>query len=187
MQTRSLLILTIVFAGAFFGRAAVMAATLIGDERPAPSAESSDPDDACINGLLAESLKDELAAHEIQKQKLAEDRGTLKLLSERVEKRIDELEALNKSISEVVDARATENQNKKSQVGAIYAQMKPNAASAIIGEMDPGFAAELLLAMNGESSSAILSALEPDRAYSITVRMANATNEKNKADSVDAD
>lgn len=176
MRAKSLVVLGVVFLGAFIGRAAVLAAALAG--APA-SGDAAAPARAnpplCINGALAETLKEELRQLETRKTSLGEEEQTMRLLADHVEKRIGELEALNQSVLATLEKIEAAKGEDIRRVSAIYEQMKPPLAGAIIGEMDPEFAAGLFLAMSGESASAIMATLDPERAYAITVLMAGRT------------
>lgn len=170
--------LCVVFCTAFIGRAAVLAAAFVEE-----GAENIKPDDdsrgdLCINGALAENLKKEIDWIQKQKAELADRKGAIEILSQHLEKRTAQLEELNNSLAARLAEDEAAHDKNKAEVGSIYSQMKPAAASGIIGSMDPDFAAGLLLAMNEENASAILAALPPDRAYAITVLMARAASKQ---------
>ena len=173
MATRSLAVLSTLFACAFIGRAAVMAEELThGADGATASAEKSPP--SCISGPLAEELRAKLKQAEQREAMLAEREGKLKALQAHLDRRTEELEALNKTVSEAVSAAEQARTADVRRVAAMYEGMKPAAAGAIIARMDASFAASLLLSMNAESSSAIMASLDADRAYAITVLMAEA-------------
>lgn len=171
MRARSLVVLGVVFFGAFIGRAAVLAAALAETAAPgeAPAARKAP---LCLTGALAETLKRELELLEARKTNMAEDEQTMRVLGRHVEERIAELETLNQSALEALEKIESAKSEDARRVSAIYERMKPPLAGAIIGEMDPEFAAGLFLAMSGESASAIMATLAPERAYAITVLMA---------------
>lgn len=171
MKAGSLIVLGVVFLGAFVGRAGVLASSLAEGEG-AGAATAGGP--VCINGALAESLKQELASLEERKVALVEEEQTTRILGAQVERRIADLEALNQSLTTALDQRVAARNEDVRRVAVIYEQMKPELAGAVIGGMDPEFAAGLLLAMSGESASAIMATLAADRAYAITVLMADA-------------
>lgn len=172
MRTGSLIVLCAIFCATFVGRAAVLAATIAEDGDEKKSATEKHRSDQCINGALAESVKKEIDWIQSQKAELADRKSTLEVLGRQVEKRTKQLEELNKELTARLAEEDASLDKNKAEVGAIYSQMKPAAASGIIGGMDPEFAAGLLLAMNEENASAILASLPPDRAYAITVLMA---------------
>lgn len=174
MRSKSLIVLGAIFASAFFGRAGVLAAALAEDGSSKVGATSDGEQVKCIDGRFAESLKRELLWIETEKARMADEKSMASVLTLQVEKRIGELEALNQALAAKIERDATAGEQTKTQVGAIYAQMKPDAASQIIGEMDPQFAASLLLSMSGDNASEILASLPPTRAYAITVLMAGS-------------
>jgi len=150
----------------------VLAAALAENETSSPMRRESGGEKQCIDGPLAEELARELDWVESQKAKLAEQKSELTAIGVHLERRASEIDSLNKALMDNLSKAEASRHEKESEVGAIYAQMKPAAASGIIAGMDPEFAAGLLLAMNGENASAILAALPSDRAYAITVLMA---------------
>lgn len=175
MRARSLIVLGAVFLSAFVGRAAILTAAIANDGAAAPSADP--PATTCIDGAFAQTLKDGLARLEERKVEFAEETETAKVFAAHVEKRLGELEALNKSVAASLHAIEAARNEDARRVAAIYEQMKPALAGAIIGAMDADFAAGLLLAMNAESASAIMATLNADRAYAITVLMAGAAKD----------
>jgi flagellar motility protein MotE (MotC chaperone) len=167
MRISSLFVLGAVFMIAFAGRAAVLAAKGV----ESSGGKATEAKARCIDGsfaeeLLAQSEKLEVAA---VKQK-AEDQKRA-VLSEHIEKRINELERLNVELSAQLEKSREQAAQTSNNVATLYERMKPDLAGAIIGEMDPKFAAGLLKSMNADSASAILAAVGPARAYAITVLM----------------
>lgn len=178
MRTGSLIVLCAIFCVAFVGRAAVLAATISDGGNEEKSASEMRQSNQCIDGALADSIKKEIDWIQSQKAELADRKRTLEVLGRHVDKRTIELEALNTALKTRLAEEDASLDKNKAEVGAIYSQMKPAAASGIIGGMDPEFAAGLLLAMNEENASAILATLPPDRAYAITVLMAGKSVKK---------
>ncbi|MFN0024061.1 MAG: MotE family protein [Parvularculaceae bacterium] len=175
MRFESLMILGVVFACAFTGRAAVVAAETIDASDGNASTQSGPIPAICINGAFADELREQskrltegLAARAEQDQERA-------VMLAHVKDKIAELEKINAKLSATL-ASASEVEGKaERKVVALYETMKPELAGSIIGEMDPEFAAGLLLGMNAESASGILSSLPAGRAYAITVLMAGST------------
>jgi len=172
MRVASSIVLCAVFCSAFIGRTAVLAAALAEKESPPSAQREDDAGKLCIGGPLAEEMTRELDWIEKQKAKLDDKRSELTAIGVHLERRASELESLNNALAAKLTEVEASRREKQSEVGAIYAQMKPAAASGIIAGMDPEFAAGLLLAMNEENASAILATLPADRAYAITVLMA---------------
>jgi flagellar motility protein MotE (MotC chaperone) len=169
MRAKSLIVLGVVFAFAFAGRAAVLAAS-VGAQNEATPEQTQPP--TCIDGPLAETLAKEVADLEKRKTALAEKDESLQAFARHVEQRLVELEKLNATLAERAEAADVERVEEVRRVATIYEQMKPAQAGPIIGSMDPDFAASLLLAMNGERASEVMATLEAKRAYAITVLMA---------------
>lgn len=171
MATRSLAVLSTLFACAFVGRAAVMAEELTREPKAASDKKSS-ASMSCISGPLAEEMRTRLKSAEEREAALADRESKLKALQAHIEQRTSELETLNKTVAASVSAAQEARNADVRRVAAMYEGMKPAAAGAIIARMDPSFAASLLLSMNAETASAIMASLDADRAYAITVLMA---------------
>lgn len=153
----------------FAGRAAVLAKAL--DESESDARPSVEVEATCIDGKFADELRakrEEVAAREAATIARSAE---LNAIASHIEKRIEELKSLSRSIEDSAAKRDSVRNEEAKRVAAIYAQMKPQTAGGIIDGMDPEFAAGLLLAMEGESASAIIATLEPKRAYAITVLM----------------
>lgn len=168
MRVGSLVVLGSVFVSAFVGRAAVLAAKQV----ETPLREESKAESRCINGAFAEELATQSARIEkAAVNQKAEDQKRAVLL-DHVNKRITELELLNAELSALSTKSQQEAEKGSSKIASLYERMKPDLAGVIIGEMDPKFAAGLLRSMNSDAASSILAAVDPARAYAITVLMA---------------
>ncbi len=175
MRIGSLIILGAVFACAFTGRAAVVAAETIGAADGHAPTEGDAMPAACINGAFADELRVQ-SKHLIEGLALRADQDQERaVVLAHVKDKIVELESINAKLSASIALASEEEGKAERKVVALYETMKPELAGSIIGEMDPEFAAGLLLGMNAESASGILSSLPAGRAYAITVLMAGST------------
>ncbi len=169
MRAGSLVILGAVFLSAFAGRAAVLAARASEGEAPTPSR------DVCVNGTFADELLEQAARLQAAKAAQAETDRTRAVVLQHVNERIDAYEKAGDAFTAVAMKVADDDRASAKKIAALYEKMKPDLAGGIVGGMDPAFAASLLLSMNGENASAILGALPPEKAYAITVLMADAS------------
>jgi flagellar motility protein MotE (MotC chaperone) len=169
MKMSSLIVLGGVFAFAFAGRAAVLAAKVV-DEGASASAPEINVD-RCIDGVFAEELLTQSRRLEAKAINQESDDRKREVLLEHINNRIAELERLNAALGQTAERMKEADTAPSSKVAGLYERMKPNLAGAIIGEMDPKFAAGLLKSMSPDSASEILAAIAPGRAYAITVLM----------------
>ncbi|HBK90443.1 MAG TPA: hypothetical protein DDZ68_02100 [Parvularcula sp.] len=169
MRAGSLVILGAVFMSAFAGRAAVLAARTVEAEAAAP------PEEVCVNGAFAEELIQQAERLQAAKAAQAETDRTRAAALQHVNERIDAYEKAGEAYSAAAMQAADDEHAAAKRVAALYEKMKPDLAGGIVGGMDPSFAASLLLSMNSENASAILGALPPEKAYKITVLMADAS------------
>jgi flagellar motility protein MotE (MotC chaperone) len=168
MRAGSLVILGAVFLSAFAGRAAVLAAR--SPEGAAPAAA-----EVCVNGAFADELVQQAERLQAAMAAQAETDRTRAVVLQHVNERIDAYEKAGEALDAAAATMAAGDHASAKKVAALYEKMKPDLAGGIVGGMDPSFAASLLLSMNSENASAILGALPPERAYAITVLMADAS------------
>ncbi len=64
-------------------------------------------------------------------------------------------------------------ENDITRMTAVYENMKPAKAAQLFEAMDLEFASNFLIRMNPDAAAAILSSIEPQKAYSISVMMAS--------------
>ena len=172
MRLGPLAVLGLVFAFAFVGRASVLAAKAVdgaGTAGDPPTAAS------CVDGRFAEELREQAARLEKRADQQASEDQKRAALLKHIEMRIGELERLNAVLTEASGKAVAADAGAGAKIAALYARMKPDLAGAIIAGMDPAFAASLLASMNGDSASGIIATLPPERAYAITVLMAEAS------------
>lgn len=173
MRLGALVTLGGVFAFAFAGRAAVLAAGA--GELSSTSGSMKEAGHACIDGPFAEELiaqSERLENATIEQSSLDQKR---KAILGHVNARIEELEGLNSQLAEMAARKEEGGSQSAGAVASLYERMKPDLAAAIIGQMDPRFAAGLLKSMSADSAAVILSSVAPERAYAITVLMIGAS------------
>ncbi|MCA8887616.1 MAG: hypothetical protein KDA46_02225 [Parvularculaceae bacterium] len=171
MKSQSLLILGAVFASAFAGRGYLIAEALASEGAGAQAPGAGEVQ--CITGEMAQALKEGFEKLDERKLAMAGDEQLAQAAADHASTRIAELEAINAELSRTLEKYDAARTGEMKRVAVIYSQMKPQMAGAIFDKMAPEFAAGLLMSMDGESASAIMATLNADRAYVITVMMAN--------------
>ncbi len=177
MKTRALLVLAIIFSVSFVGRVAVLASDVTaGMPDPAPVTHENDSANfTCVDGALAASVKDRIAALDDRETYIADRSSELKAYERQIEKRLTELEEANMKLKANIETHQSARDADIAKLAAIYEGMKPAQASEIINEMDPEFAAGLLASMNSEQAAQIVASIDSKRAYLISVILANRT------------
>lgn len=167
MRAGSLVILGAVFLSAFAGRAVVLAARTGDDTAVGPASVQ------CVNGAFADELRRRAEQLEAAAAANAEKQQTRAVVLRHVNTRIADLEKANEALAASATKIVESEAAAAGRVASLYEKMKPELAGGIIAGMDTAFAASLLLAMSSEGASAILGSLSPERAYAITVLMAD--------------
>ena len=173
MKTRALLVLATIFTAAFFGRIVVFASDLNDSLTAPPDVKSSSSEFTCIDGVLAENVKERIATLDARETDIANRMTEMKAYEKLIETRLAELEKANQKLKGNLEERQVARQADIAKLAAIYEGMKPAQAATIIDEMDPEFAAGLLASMNSEQAAQIVAAIDSQRAYLISVMLAN--------------
>lgn len=135
----------------------------------ADDAASKDPVEPDI--LLAE-LKRQRKMLQERESKLKARQQKLDALETRLKKRLDDLRAARKHLSEtaaLVDDAADKDVKRLAEM---YQQMKPKQAGQIFNEMAPSFAAGFMAQMRPDAAALIMSYMEPAKAYAVSVMLA---------------
>jgi len=89
-----------------------------------------------------------------------------------VQEQIDILVAAEENLRATIALADVAAENDLLSLTAVYENMKPKDAAALFAEMSPEFAAGFLGLMRAESAALIMTGLEPNTAYSISVILA---------------
>lgn len=180
MKTRALLVLGVIFFGSFIGRIAVLASDAASKSAPADVLQHAQTPavGACVDGELASAVKDRMYALDARETAISDREAELKTYESQIQKRLSELDGANNklqtNIQTVQDARNADIE----KLAAIYEGMKPAQAGSIINEMDAKFAAGLLAAMNNEQASQVVANMDSQKAYLVSVILANRSQQQ---------
>lgn len=103
---------------------------------------------------------------------LANREQVLRVAKIKIEEQIAELVGAEARLSETLAQVDGAAEGDISRITAVYENMKPAKAAELFQAMDIEFASNFLIRMNPDAAAAILSSLEPETAYSISVMMA---------------
>lgn len=131
----------------------------------------------CLSPALVERIapkQKELLAREAS---LSTRQVELEKLERVLKERLESLEASHmalKGISEKLDASATQD---ISHLVKMYSSMKPKKAASIFDKMDPAFAAGFIREIEGARAGLILSEMNVQQSYRISLLIANRQSE----------
>ncbi len=95
---------------------------------------------------------------------------------ERIEQKVAELEALRRSIEELVVQHNDQEESQLRSLVKIYESMKPKEAARIFEELDMLVLLEVIDRMSERKAAPVLARLSPDRAKEITLELAKRRN-----------
>ncbi len=131
--------------------------------------KNSDP---CGLSSVAKRLKEREAEFAEREAKLNEREAKLDVVTERIKKMMAALDkakaSLAKTVSHVEGAQARDIDH----LVTMYSSMKPKRAGVLFNEMDVHFASELLVRTKPEAAAYILSNMDADKAFAISVIIA---------------
>ncbi|GGD17553.1 MotE family protein [Aquisalinus flavus] len=197
MRNNVLLVLASLFALSMIGRSFAMSMSTTGTAvmtlaqdlvaRPQTDGEEEDRsllediqtpteffnEDVCATGDMLAAIKEREADLLEREDAHAERMKSLEAVETRVEERMAMLDQMNDKLSTAMAAIEAESDQDITHLAAMYENMKPAEASKIFNQMDPSFAAGFLRIMNSTNAGMIMAGMEPEKAYSISVVLAN--------------
>lgn len=153
---------------------------------PASSLAEKDPkpDTPVSEGLerLLGDLRQREAELTQKQRELAERERSVAEVESVVEKRIDELEAIRKTVEERVAHWEKQTGDRVAQLASVYGRMPANRAAPLLRDLDTDLATLVLAEMKEKVSAAILSAMPQGDALRLSKRFARplASNEAAK-------
>lgn len=105
--------------------------------------------------------------------RLADREQVLRVAKIKIEEQIAELVGAEERLAETLAQADGAAEGDISRITAVYENMKPAKAAELFQTMDIEFASNFLIRMNPDAAAAILSSIEPETAYSISVMMAS--------------
>ena len=130
-------------------------------------------EEVCATGDMLAAIQAREAELLEREDAYAERMKSLEAVETRVEERMAMLDQMNDRLSTAMAAIEAESDQDITHLAAMYENMKPAEASKIFNQMDPSFAAGFLRIMNSTNAGMIMAGMEPEKAYSISVVLAN--------------
>ena len=143
--------------------------------QPAVSTQPLDalPSEFCLTGEAAAALASDQSALQARSADLQQREIDLRAREADLRRQADELSALQAAVEERWDKMTVNAEADLEHLTDMYSAMKPDQAALIFDQMDPGFAAGFLRLMNSDQAGLILAGMQSDKAYVVSVQMAN--------------
>jgi len=116
-------------------------------------------------------LKAREAALKKKEEEFAKRTGELKLLSQQIEQKLDQMRNLAGKIEEMRQQRKQMDEKDVTRMVKYYETMSADATAQFINQMDRVTAMHLLMRMNPRKASAVMQLLEPKVAVEITEKV----------------
>ncbi len=121
---------------------------------------------------ILQSLAERRAELEQRERDIDRRLTVLKAAETRIEEKIARLETLRQMIEEATAEREAHQDERIASLARIYAAMKPKEAAKIFETMEMNVLLDLLSHMRERKSAAILARMDPNRAQSVTLQLA---------------
>ncbi|WP_018148364.1 MotE family protein [Henriciella marina] len=131
------------------------------------------PSEFCLTGEAAAALASDQSALQARSADLQQREIDLRAREADLRRQADELSALQAAVEERWDKMTVNAEADLEHLTDMYSAMKPDQAALIFNQMDPGFAAGFLRLMNSDQAGLILAGMQSDKAYVVSVQMAN--------------
>lgn len=148
-------------------------------EKDNPTSLQDWPDPTEMDPALADvknSLLKDLAARRKQlddrEQQLVTREALLKAAESELEQKYRELAELRKDLQNLLNQQSDEEKARMKSLVKIYEGMKPADAARIFNTLDLTILLDVLTNMSERKSAVILAAMDPDRARTVTLMMA---------------
>lgn len=147
------------------------AATVVPTPSPAPAKETAQPPAPPPDAVLTDLRKrsQELDAREAA---LRTRESVIAAAAQKLDQRIAELKALQARLEQLGAQQHARDDADWLALVSLYEKMKPRDAARIFNDLDMGVLVKLLDRMNGRRASAILAAMNPDKARDTTDELA---------------
>jgi len=153
--------------------------TVDGDKAKAPKwqdASDSDLDVTSIKLEMFEDLSRRRAQIEKSEKDLSMREALLKAAEQELDRKVLELTNLRKELEALLKLQTGQEQERINSLVKIYEGMKPKDAARIFDTLDIDILVRVLSKMSERKVSPVLAAMNPERARTVTIMMADETN-----------
>jgi len=121
---------------------------------------------------LLQDLAKRRAELDQRADELTQRETLLKAAEQRVDEKIDQLKQMQASVDASLGKVDAQEDKRLDSLVAIYTNMKPKEAATILSELDMPVLLQLLTRMKDRTTSAIMAAMDPKKAQTITMALA---------------
>lgn len=129
----------------------------------------SDLDNDDLRKEMMANLNERRQMIEEKEKELAQREALLKAGNEEINKKVEELTAIRNEIESLLKKQNAQEDADTSRLVKIYEGMKPKDAARIFNQLDMDVLLSVVTKMSERKSSAIISAMDPDKARSLTL------------------
>lgn len=145
---------------------------------PAPkSAPSGALQEVCFTAETASLLKEDQWLFEAEREELKQQSLALQEWEVELQRQTAELKALQAALETRWDEMQAGADRDVQHLAQMYSVMKPDQAAGIFNQMDPGFAAGFLRLMPSDQAGLILAAMQAEKAYVVSVKLATLNDD----------
>jgi flagellar motility protein MotE (MotC chaperone) len=137
-----------------------------------PDPVDMDPELAAVRAGLVKDLAERRKLVETQEKALATREAVLKAAESELDQKYKELTDLQKQLRGLLNQQSEEESARIKSLVRIYEGMKPADAARIFNTLDTTILLDVMSRMSERKSSPVLAAMDPDRARTITLLMA---------------
>lgn len=183
MKTRILPVLGALFAVVLISRSVALSSEVKAKKAPEHSEASekttehtavpTDSTQACVTGDVLKAINAKMDVLKLRETEMSEKETAFAAITERLKKEIALVEKAKNSLAKDAQTRTELAQNDIVHLTTMYSTMKPKQAAQIFNKMNSRFAAGFLREMKGQRAGLILAAMDPKKAYEISLVLAS--------------
>lgn len=133
--------------------------------------------EVCFNAETASLLKEDQWLFETERDELKQQTLALQEWELELQRQTADLKALQATLEARWQEMQADADRDVKHLAQMYSVMKPDQAAGIFNQMDPGFAAGFLRLMPSDQAGLILAAMEAQKAYVVSVRLASMNDD----------
>lgn len=158
--------------------AGASASTLAAAPVPKPAvAQTGALQEVCFNAETASLLKEDQWLFETEREELKQQSLALQEWELELQRQTAELKTLQTALETRWDEMQAGADRDVQHLAQMYSVMKPDQAAGIFNQMDAGFAAGFLRLMPSDQAGLILAAMQAEKAYVVSVKLATLNDD----------
>lgn len=133
--------------------------------------------EVCFNAETASLLKEDQWLFETEREELKQHSLALQEWELELQRQTADLKVLQATLETRWQEMQASADRDVQHLAQMYSVMKPDQAAGIFNQMDPGFAAGFLRLMPSDQAGLILAAMEAQKAYVVSVKLATLNDD----------